>query len=241
LRKEKNNNFYIILIKPQLEENVGAVARAMLNFEFQNLRIVKNKWKPNRKSLSMSAGADIIIRNAQIYKSLEEATKDLHYLYATTNRKRSLNLKVVNLKKGINEIVQIKNKKIGIVFGPERSGINNDDISLCDKIINIPLNIKFNSLNLSQSVLLIVYELFNNLKNRKDTKISDQKALKSKLFNFFHILENSLENNSFFRVKEKKKLMVRNIRTIFEKANLTEQEIKIILGIIKVLKNKKFS
>ena len=83
--------------------------------------------------------------------------------------------------------------------------------------------------------------MFNNLKNRKDTKISDQKALKSKLFNFFHILENSLENNSFFRVKEKKKLMVRNIRTIFEKANLTEQEIKIILGIIKVLKNKKFS
>ena len=177
----------------------------------------------------------------KIYKFLEDATKDLHYLYATTNRKRSLNLKVVNLKKGINEIVQIKNKKIGIVFGPERSGINNDDISLCDKIINIPLNIKFNSLNLSQSVLLIVYELFNNLKNRKDTKISDQKALKSKLFNFFHILENSLENNSFFRVKEKKKLMVRNIRTIFEKANLTEQEIKIILGIIKVLKNKKFS
>ena len=75
MRKEKNNNFYIILIKPQLEENVGAVARAMLNFEFQNLRIVKNKWKPNRKSLSMSAGADTIIRNAQIYKSLEEATK----------------------------------------------------------------------------------------------------------------------------------------------------------------------
>ena len=160
--KEKNNSFYIILIKPQLEENIGAVARAMLNFDFHNLRIIKDKWKPNKKSISMSAGADAIIKNAKVYKSLEEATKDLHYLYATTNRKRSLNLKVVNLKKGIDEIIKIKNKKIGIVFGPERSGIDNDDISLCDKIINIPLNVKFNSLNLSQSVLLTVYELFNN-------------------------------------------------------------------------------
>ena len=95
---------------------------------------------------------------------------------------------------------------------------------------------QFNSLNLSQSVLLTVYELFNNLKNRKDNKIPDQKALKLELFNLFYILENELENNSFFRVKEKKKIMVRNIRTIFEKANLTEKEIRIILGIIKVLK-----
>ena len=130
---------------------------------------------------------------------------------------------------------QIKNKRIGIVFGPERSGVNNDDISLCDKIINIPLNKKFNSLNLSQSVLLIVYEWFNT-KNKKNIKFINRKALKSELFNFFNILENSLENKSFFRVKQKKKKMLRNIKTIFEKANLTEKEINILLGIIKVLK-----
>ena len=233
--KKKNNYPYIILINPQLDENIGAVARAMLNFEFQKLRIVKDKWEPNKKSLSMSAGADSILKNAKIYKSLEDATKDLHYLYATTNRKRSLNLKVLTLKKGINEIAQIKKNKIGIVFGPERNGINNDEISLCDKIINIPLNNEFNSLNLSQSVLLIVYEWFN-LKNKKNIKIFHQKALKSELFNFFNFLENSLEKKFFFRVKEKKQIMVRNIRTIFEKANLTKKEVKIMLGILNVFK-----
>ena len=233
--KKKNNYPYIILINPQLDENIGAVARAMLNFEFQKLRIVKDKWEPNKKSLSMSAGADSILKNAKIYKSLEDATKDLHYLYATTNRKRSLNLEVLTLKKGINEIAQIKKNKIGIVFGPERNGINNDEISLCDKIINIPLNKEFNSLNLSQSVLLSVYEWFN-LKNKKNKKIFDQQALKSELFNFFCILESSLENKFFFRVKEKKKIMIRNIRTIFQKAKLTKKEIQIMLGIINSLK-----
>ena len=233
--KEKNNYPYIILINPQLDENIGAVARAMLNFEFQKLRIVKDKWEPNKKSLSMSAGADSILKNAKIYKFLEDATKDLHYIYATTNRKRSLNLEVLTLKKGINEIAQIKKNKIGIVFGPERNGINNDEISLCDKIINIPLNNEFNSLNLSQSVLLIVYEWFN-LKNKKNIKIFHQKALKSELFTFFNFLENSLEKKFFFRVKEKKQIMVRNIRTIFEKANLTKKEVKIMLGILNVFK-----
>ena len=233
--KEKYINPYIILIEPQLDENIGAVARAMLNFEFCNLRLIKKKWSVNKKSLRMSAGAEIILKNAKVFQNLKDATKDLHYLCATTNRKRSLNLPVFDLKKVIKEMKQIKNKRIGIVFGPERSGVNNDDISLCDKIINIPLNKKFNSLNLSQSVLLIVYEWFNT-KNKKNIKFINRKALKSELFNFFNILENSLENKSFFRVKQKKKKMLRNIKTIFEKANLTEKEINILLGIIKVLK-----
>jgi tRNA/rRNA methyltransferase len=235
LRKEKNINPYIILIEPQLDENIGAVARAMLNFEFCNLRLVKKKWSVNKKSSRMSAGAEIILKNTKVFQDLKDASKDLHYLYATTNRKRSLNLPVFNLKKGIKEMNKIKNKRIGIVFGPERSGINNDDISLCDKIINIPLNKKFNSLNLSQSVLLIVYEWFNR-RNNKNIRPINRKALKSELFNFFNILEDSLENKSFFRVKQKKKIMLRNIKTIFEKANLTEKEINILLGIIKVLK-----
>ena len=139
MRKEKNINPYIILIEPQLDENIGAVARAMLNFEFCNLRLVKKKWSVNKKSSRMSAGAEIILKNTKVFQDLKDASKDLHYLYATTNRKRSLNLPVFNLKKGIKEMNKIKNKRIGIVFGPERSGINNDDISLCDKIINIPL------------------------------------------------------------------------------------------------------
>ena len=224
------------MLNPQLDENIGAVARAMLNFDFHNLRIVKEKWKPNKTSINMSAGAESILKNAKIYKSLDDSAKDLNYLYATTNRSRSLNLKTNNLKKSINEITKIKdNKKIGIVFGPERSGINNDDIALCDNTINIPLNHKFNSLNLSQSVLLFVYELFNK-RNIKIKKNTSDIATKYELFNLFNILENSLEEKLFFRVKEKKKLMIRNIRAMFGRTNLTTKEIQIILGMIKALK-----
>ena len=110
--KEKNNKPFIILINPQLDENIGAVARAMLNFEFRNLRIVKNIWKVNKQSISMSAGAESILRNAEVFKSLQEATKDLNCIYATTNRKRSLNLKVVDLKTCIKEISEIKKKSL---------------------------------------------------------------------------------------------------------------------------------
>ena len=238
MKNKLNFSITIILFEPQLDENIGAVARAMLNFNLSNLRIIKKGWKPNKVSIKNSAKADSILKNAKVFKSLEEGINDLNYVYATSNRKRDLSTKVVNLKEAVKSIKKNNNSNIGILFGPERSGLNNNSIALCDKIIEIPLNKKFNSLNLAQSVLLVAYELFNfNLYKKIFLKTTKEK--KKQLFNFFNVLESYLEIKNFFNIKEKKQKMMINIKSIFNKADLTEKEIKIILGIIKNLVKKK--
>ena len=204
---KSNNKFspVIILLEPQLEENIGAVARAMLNFNLHNLRIIKKNWRPNKISLKNSAKADEILKNAQVFKNLEEAINDLQFVFATSNRKRDLNTDVVNLKQGTKIINNYKNSKVGILFGPERSGLTNEHIALCDKIIEIPLNKNFKSLNLAQSVLLIAYELFNLSLSKSNFIKKTEKIKKKELLIFFTVLENYLEKGNFFKVKEKKK------------------------------------
>ena len=234
MKSKKKISPVIILFEPQLEENIGAAARAMLNFNFHNIRIIKKGWKPSKVSFKNSAKADEILKNAKVFNNLEDAINDLHYIFATSNRKRDLNIDVVNLKKGAKIINNYKNFKVGILFGPERSGLTNEAISLCDKIIEIPLNQNFKSLNLAQSVLLVVYELFN-LNLYKINSVKKKKTKKKELLIFFKVLQNYLEKVNFFKVKEKKKIMMRNIKTIFNKAELTEKEVKILLGIIKNL------
>ena len=237
MKSNKKISPVVILLEPQLEENIGAVARAMLNFNLHNLRIIKKKWRPNRISFKTSAKADEILKNAQVFKNLEDAINDLQFVFATSNRKRDLNTDLVNLKQGTKIINNYKNSKVGILFGPERSGLTNEHIALCDKIIEIPLNKNFKSLNLAQSVLLIAYELFN-LTLSKTNFVKIKKTRKKELIIFFKVLQNYLEKGNFFKVKEKKKYMMRNVKTIFNKADLTEKEIKILLGIIKNLTKK---
>ena len=237
MKSNKKISPVVILLEPQLEENIGAVARAMLNFNLHNLRIIKKKWRPNRISFKTSAKADEILKNAQVFKNLEDAINDLQFVFATSNRKRDLNTDLVNLKQGTKIINNYKNSKVGILFGPERSGLTNEHIALCDKIIEIPLNKNFKSLNLAQSVLLIAYELFN-LTLSKTNFVKIKKTKKKELIIFFKVLQNYLEKGNFFKVKEKKKYMMRNVKTIFNKADLTEKEIKILLGIIKNLTKK---
>ena len=237
MKSNKKISPVVILLEPQLEENIGAVARAMLNFNLHNLRIIKKKWRPNRISFKTSAKADEILKNAQVFKNLEDAINDLQFVFATSNRKRDLNTNLVNLKQGTKIINNYKNSKVGILFGPERSGLTNEHIALCDKIIEIPLNKNFKSLNLAQSVLLIAYELFN-LTLSKTNFVKIKKTKKKELIIFFKVLQNYLEKGNFFKVKEKKKYMMRNVKTIFNKADLTEKEIKILLGIIKNLTKK---
>ena len=235
MKSNKKISPVVILLEPQLEENIGAVARAMLNFNLHNLRIIKKKWRPNRISFKTSAKADEILKNTQVFKNLDTAINDLQYIYATSNRKRDLNIDVVNLKQGIKIISNYKNYKVGILFGPERSGLTNEHISLCDKIIEIPLNKNFKSLNLAQSVLLVAYELFN-LDLSKINFVKIKKTKKKDLLIFFNVLQNYLEKGNFFKIKEKKKNMMRNVKIIFNKAELTEKELKILLGIVKSLR-----
>ena len=225
----------IILVNTQLPENLGATARGMLNFHIQNLRLVDPHFEMNNeKILPISAGADHVINKIKVYETFEKSISDLDYIIATTNRERTLKKKKINF----NEILKLinSNKKIGIIFGPEKSGLNNDHISLSDYILKIPSNKKFSSINLSHAVTIVCYEIsksiYRNIKS--NNKVYDL-APKKELMNFYKILENRLDEKNFFMVDERKKMTIQKIRNIFSKSLLNINEIKILLGILKSL------
>ena len=152
-------NIYFILVRPQLGENIGATARALKNFNLSKLRIVnpRSGW-PNQKAIATSVGAKNILQSSKIYKSLDKSIGDLDKIFATTSRIRKVNKKIISIF-DLNK--KIKNKqKIGIIFGPESSGLSNDELSCADYLVKIPTNKKFSSLNLSHSVILIVFPTF---------------------------------------------------------------------------------
>ena len=231
----------IILIRPQLAENVGMTARAMMNCGLYELRLVlprEDHLSP--KAISASSGAEKILHNAKIYNSTSDAIADLQQVYATTARQRH-QIKMVYTAEKAAEIMNTslqQNINCGLMFGPERTGLENDDVSLCDAIINIPLNPEHCSLNLSQAVLLVGYEFF---KKRISTPAEQfitndtQIATKDKLQHFYDFMEKQLENNSHFNIDEKKPRMLRNFRNICSRRNLTEQELNTLYGIINYL------
>ena len=244
LKKMNLVDYKVRILTP--DEGTKAITRVVIESSDEN----KKNWSTvgvssnviNASYIALKESitkADSILKKAKVFDNLEDAIKDLNIVYATSNRKRELNTEVVSLKKGIKIIYKSKNNNVGILFGPERSGLSNQQISLCDKIIEIPLNKNFKSLNLAQSVLLVAYEIFNLSINKKILQ-KKQIAKKKELLIFFRVLIDFLENKNFFKVKEKKKIMVQNIKTIFNKAELSEKELKILLGIIKNLVNKKY-
>ena len=158
-----SNQPVIILIRPQLAENIGMTARAMMNCGLYHLRLVSPREDHlSPKAVSASSGADKILENAQIYASTEEAIADLHKIYATTARRRDMIKEVMTADFAADQITTAENSGIrcGILFGPERTGLHNDDVCLADSIIEIPLNPEHCSLNLSQAVLLVGYEWY---------------------------------------------------------------------------------
>lgn len=216
----------IILVKPQLGENIGAAARAMANFNLTDLRIVapRDGW-PNAKAVEMAThGAAEIINNAKIFESFRSSVADLDYLYATTARPREMDKAVIGPKE-----IELS-QKTGFVFGSERTGLSNEDIALCDKIISISVG-EYKSLNLGMSVAVIAYEIFAG------EKVSRQRELASKgeISALFEHLENELEEKGFFQELNKKPGMVANIRTMLSRAELSGQEVRSLRGIIKAL------
>ena len=148
------NNISFILHKPQLSENIGLCARAMKNFGFKNLSVIEPKpIFPNDKIIATSVGAKDIIKNTKVYSSLKIASNKYDIVYASTARKRDINKKHLSFKQFIESIKKNKNKKIGILFGPEASGLSNEDIGYSNYIFKIPVNKKFESLNLSPPTL----------------------------------------------------------------------------------------
>lgn len=224
----------IILVAPQMGENIGAAARAMKNFGLDDLRIVspRDGW-PNEKADSMAVGAVGIIKNARVFEDLGSAIADLEYLYATTAVPRDMNKKYVFSKK-LAQDVETLNCKFGIMFGRENSGLNNDEIMLADKILTIDTT-EFSSLNIAHAVAVICHEIF---KSGKQEQLSNaqQLATKNEVALFLTHLEEELDNKNFFKSLDKKPRMMRNITNIFTRIDkLSSAEIQTLRGIIKSL------
>ena len=227
----------IILIRPQMGENIGAVARAMSNFGLCELRIVapRDGW-PNEKALEMAAGGKDIIQNATIYKNFELAMADINIAYATTARPRDMAKRVISPTEAIAEIIMKQSLKTALIFGPERTGLTNEEITLCDAIINIPTDIKNSSLNLAQSAVIIGYEWIKASSIALPIDSSqDNIACKSDMFSLFEQLENYLDKADYFRVPHKKNIMLQNIKNMLLRGAWSEQEIRSFRGMIRSL------
>ena len=232
----------VILVKPQLGQNIGMVARAMLNCTLTDLRIVlpRDGW-PNKDAEAASADAHTVIQNARIYQSTSDALTDLGLVFATTARKRDMSKRVVFPQEAVEEISRftVEGGTTGILFGRESQGLHNDDISLADAVLSIPANPRFNSLNLAQAVYAISYKWFeHNLfpaMERPKPSTENLPANKQNLIQMFEHLEAELDKKGFLRVAEKRPSMVRNLRNMLGKASLTEQEIRTFRGVIRAL------
>jgi len=234
------NNIFFILHKPQLSENIGACARAMKNFNFSKLIIINPKpIFPNDKIIATSVGAQEIIKKSKLYESLEPAMKNVDFLISTTSRFRNKNIKHIKL----NELKKIDfNKKVAFLFGPEASGLSNNEISFSNYVLQIPSNIKFKSLNLSHSLIIVAQAVFQLL-NMKKSKYSKSKKIKSASKKDIHAMTNlcikHLEEINFFKPQEKKPKMLENLRSIFYKMDLSEKETRILSSVFASLAKKK--
>jgi tRNA/rRNA methyltransferase len=235
----------VILVRPQLPENIGAVARAMLNCGMSELRLVQPReaW-PSERAREVSSGAGAVIDGATVFPSARAATADLQHVYATTARHRQM-IKPVETPHAAAAAMRAEiaaGKRVGILFGPERTGLENDELVLADRLVSVPLNPEFPSLNLAQAVLVLGYEWFRSgdaTPARQLVTNGTRPAERGELVNFFDHLERELVACGFLRNAEKRPSMVRNIRNIFLRADLTKQEIKTLHGIVKDLSTKR--
>ena len=228
----------IILVKPQLPENIGLVARAVDNCGLKNLILVspREKW-PNNLSLQSSGNSRNIILKTKVFETLNEALSSFNFIIATSNRKRFLNKPFQNdFTKLFDEFP--KNKKIGILFGPENSGLSNQDLMLADTIFNINSSKTNTSLNLSHAVLLMSYkwrEFFVLQKKKpKNNNLKNKQAIKKDFLHFMNYLKNELNEVSFLHPKRKS--MFENIQTLFMRSSLSKSEIQTLWGMVKKLR-----
>jgi len=233
------NNISFILHQPQLSENIGACARAIKNFNFKKLVIVKPKpIFPNDKILATSVGAKNLILNAKVYESLESAVKKVDFVIATSARFRNKNIKHIQL----NDLKKIDfNKRVAFLFGSEASGLSNNEISYANYTMQIPTNPDFKSLNLSHS-LIIIAQTVANIINLKVTRYSKSKkvslASKRDVNAMTNLCIKKLEEKSFFKPLEKRPIMLENLRGIFSKMELSKKETRILSSVFASLAKK---
>jgi tRNA/rRNA methyltransferase len=230
----------IILVRPQLSENIGTTARAMLNCGLEDLRLVgpREGWM-NDRAIASASGADRVLLAARSFDDTASAVADLTRVWATTGRDRYMVKPVDTPREAAVAMraVIAEGGGCGVLFGPERTGLENDDVTLADTVMTVPLNPDYCSLNLAQAVLLISYEWYqcaapDTLPAMTKGANDSGPAAKEKLLTFFGHLERELDECGFLRVADKRPVMIRNIRNIFQRAHLTGQEIQTLHGIV---------
>jgi len=231
----------VILVRPQLGENVGAAARAMLNFGLRDLRLVRPQcgW-PNVKALQAASGATEVLNRLQLFDGVAAAAADLHRLYATTARQRDIAKPVVTAAEAAREARAAleAGERVGILFGPERTGLSNDDLIYADAVVSVPVNPDFFSLNLAQAVLLVAYEWFESggaIPERRETLPAGRRATKGELKRLLDHLIAELDAVDFFRTADRRQSMSRALKLIFARADLHEPDVHLLRGVIKDL------
>jgi len=234
----------VILVNPQLAENIGACARAMLNCGLTEMRIVnpRPRW-PHPNAVASASGADQVLENAKLFDTTAEAVADLQQIFATTARQRGMAKPLMSARDAAGKIREFAagGERCGILFGPERTGLENDDVAAADWAVQVPLNPGFTSLNLGQAVLILAYEWFQAGGAMADGPMMGTKrrrspaAGKQDMQALFEHLEDELGRAGFLYPLDKRPRMIRNIRTMLLRASFTEQEVRTFRGMVKAL------
>lgn len=231
----------IILVRPQMGENIGAAARAMANFGLKDLRLVapRDGW-PNPKASDMAGRALDLVDDARLFQTTPEAVGDCQYVLATTARERAMNLPVLEPREAMAELHKriARGEKCAILFGPERTGLENEEVVAADAVVTIPVAPEYTSLNLAQAVVILGYEWLLGTRREQAVEASEGPATKQLLEGMFGHLESALDETNFWRIPAKKEIMWRNIRAGLSRAGLTAQEVATWRGIIKALSER---
>ena len=234
------SNINFILHEPQLSENIGACARAIKNFNFKKMILIKPKViYPNEKILATAVGAKDIIKKSKVFDTIQPAIKNIDCLIATTARFRNKNIKHIT----INDLSKINfKKKVAFLFGSESSGLSNKEISYANYVVQIPTNPNFKSLNLSHSLIIICQIVFSILKTKMNKYSKSKKvkmANKHQIYELVRFCVSNLEKFNFFKPDEKRPIMIENLKSIFFKMDLSQKEIRILSGVFAALTKKK--
>ncbi|MEJ0060532.1 MAG: TrmH family RNA methyltransferase [Terricaulis sp.] len=232
----------ICLVRPQMGENIGAVARVMLNFGLSALRLVepRDRW-PNPKAIAVASGADRVLEAARIEWKLEDALADATLVLAATARPRELEKPVWGPREAAAKVraAIAAGERPVVMFGPEAAGLETDDVARADAILTLPVNPGFASLNLSNAVAVFAFAVAES-RQQQDlpawfTGHDSPPATQAELDSFFEHLEQELDRGRFFHPEDKAPLMKRNLRTLFQRSRLTQAEAQTLRGVIKAL------
>ncbi len=230
----------IILVRPQLGENIGKAARAMLNFGLNEMRLVapRDGW-PNPAAGPAASGADLVLAQARVFDSVAAATADCEQVYATTVRKRGVTKPVISPVKAASEIHGFAGRS-AVLFGPERSGLETEDVALARKIVTVPINPEFGSLNLAQAVILVAYEWSKGQGLAQPPRTDlDPPAPQDELEGLIGHLDRLLEDSGYFYPPARVPTTKLTIRNLLTKPGWTQQELRTMRGVLSALEGKK--